>query len=226
MPIISATASWLILVITGSGFPSLPKFANSKSSRASRFLVRIEQLIDPARQHLPRSRSIVGQLGGELDYAGRPEGLPTESVGEAMRRHIERELARARRGAGRSCGGDKGDGRPAVVGRTPRGATLDWAVDVAPNPKGFFCRTCFCGRYNVGKCWELRRYRGELAHQARASRQGRALHTSARAVRGYCCPSDPWRASRSIRTNLAFGSSRNRAKEFCARCRLTVQRPQ
>ena len=45
VPIISASVSWLILAIIGSGFPSLPKFANSKRSGET-FLVRIEQLID------------------------------------------------------------------------------------------------------------------------------------------------------------------------------------
>jgi signal transduction histidine kinase len=59
------------------------------------------------------------------------------SVGEAMRRHIERELARARRGAAPA---DRTarikatvDRVIAVVGRTPKGATLDWAIEVAPD---------------------------------------------------------------------------------------------
>ena len=41
VPIISASVSWLIFAITGSGFPSLPKFANSRSSRASRFSLEL-----------------------------------------------------------------------------------------------------------------------------------------------------------------------------------------
>ena len=44
VPIISASVSWLILAIIGSGLPSLPKFANSRSSRARRF--SLELLID------------------------------------------------------------------------------------------------------------------------------------------------------------------------------------
>ena len=59
------------------------------------------------------------------------------SVGEAMRRHIERELARARRGAAPADPAARikatVDRVIAVVGRTPKGATLDWAVEVAPD---------------------------------------------------------------------------------------------
>jgi signal transduction histidine kinase len=57
------------------------------------------------------------------------------SVGEAMRRHVERELARARRGAASTdpIAPVKATVKRviAVVGRTPKGSTLDWAVDVA-----------------------------------------------------------------------------------------------
>ena len=59
------------------------------------------------------------------------------SVGEAMRRHIERELARARRGAAPADPAARikatVDRVIAVVGRTPKGATLDWAIEVAPD---------------------------------------------------------------------------------------------
>ena len=41
VPIISASVSWLILATSGSGFPSLPKFASSNSSRASRFSLEL-----------------------------------------------------------------------------------------------------------------------------------------------------------------------------------------
>src|ERR1700730_7492686 len=41
VPIISANASWLTLGITASGFPSLPKLANSKRSRARRFSLEL-----------------------------------------------------------------------------------------------------------------------------------------------------------------------------------------
>jgi hypothetical protein len=41
VPIISANASWLTLGMTASGFPSFPKFAKSKSSRARRFSLEL-----------------------------------------------------------------------------------------------------------------------------------------------------------------------------------------
>ena len=46
VPIISARVSWLILAMTGSGLPSLPKFASSSSSRASRFSLELNKLVD------------------------------------------------------------------------------------------------------------------------------------------------------------------------------------
>ena len=41
VPIISASVSWLIFAITGSGVPSVPKFANSRSMRARRFSLEL-----------------------------------------------------------------------------------------------------------------------------------------------------------------------------------------
>ena len=41
MPIMSASVSWLTLAITDSCFPSLPKFANKSSARASRFSLEL-----------------------------------------------------------------------------------------------------------------------------------------------------------------------------------------
>src|SRR6202035_4695691 len=41
VPIISASVSWLIFAISGSGLDSLPKFAISRSSRASRFSLEL-----------------------------------------------------------------------------------------------------------------------------------------------------------------------------------------
>jgi hypothetical protein len=41
VPIISASVSWLTLAITGSGLPSLPKFAINKSSLAKRFSLEL-----------------------------------------------------------------------------------------------------------------------------------------------------------------------------------------
>jgi hypothetical protein len=44
------------------------------------------------------------------------------------------------------------------------------------------------------------------------AREGRSLHAPDRAVRRYCCGSDPWRATPSIRTNLVFRSDN---QDFC-----------
>ena len=41
MPIMSASVSWLTLAMTGSRFPSLPKFANKSKARASRFSLEL-----------------------------------------------------------------------------------------------------------------------------------------------------------------------------------------
>jgi hypothetical protein len=41
LPIISASVSWLIFAITGSGVHSVPKFANSRSMRARRFSLEL-----------------------------------------------------------------------------------------------------------------------------------------------------------------------------------------
>src|SRR5439155_24925558 len=41
VPIISARVSWLTLGITASGFPSFPKLAKSKRSRARRFSLEL-----------------------------------------------------------------------------------------------------------------------------------------------------------------------------------------
>ena len=41
VPIISASVSWLIFAIIGSGLPSLPKFASSRSRRARRFSLEL-----------------------------------------------------------------------------------------------------------------------------------------------------------------------------------------
>jgi hypothetical protein len=46
VPIISARVSCRIFVRTGSGRPSLPKFASSKKQPRQAFLARIEQLVD------------------------------------------------------------------------------------------------------------------------------------------------------------------------------------
>jgi hypothetical protein len=45
MPIISASVSWLILAAMGSGLPSFPKLAISRSTRGQSLLGRIEELI-------------------------------------------------------------------------------------------------------------------------------------------------------------------------------------
>jgi hypothetical protein len=41
VPIISASVSWLIFAMIGSGRPSLPKFARSRRVRASRFSLEL-----------------------------------------------------------------------------------------------------------------------------------------------------------------------------------------
>jgi len=72
------------------------------------------------------------KTSGESEIAG-----DLDSVGEAMRRHVERELARARRGAAPADSAASVraiiERVVAVVGRTPKGATLDWAVDASPD---------------------------------------------------------------------------------------------
>jgi len=42
VPIISASTSWLILVVTGSARPSLPKLASRRRSRAKRFSLELK----------------------------------------------------------------------------------------------------------------------------------------------------------------------------------------
>jgi hypothetical protein len=42
VPMISASISWLIFGITGSGFPSLPKLARRRSTRASLFSLELK----------------------------------------------------------------------------------------------------------------------------------------------------------------------------------------
>ncbi len=58
-------------------------------------------------------------------------------VGEAMRRHVERELARARREAAPADPAARIKATVervvAVVGRTPQGAKLDWTIAIAPD---------------------------------------------------------------------------------------------
>lgn len=65
---------------------------------------------------------------GENEIAG-----DLASAGESMRRHVERELARARRGAApvdpAALVKATVERVVAVVGRTPKGATLDWVID-------------------------------------------------------------------------------------------------
>jgi len=77
VPIISASVSWLIFAMIGSGLASLPKFANSSSSRARRFLAGIEELI---HQVLFNSDS-PGQKMRDKNL-GKP-GLVTEHADDA-----------------------------------------------------------------------------------------------------------------------------------------------
>ncbi len=43
VPIISASVPWLIFAVTGSGLPSLPKFASSRRVRAKRFSLELSK---------------------------------------------------------------------------------------------------------------------------------------------------------------------------------------
>ena len=60
VPIISASVSWLILAMIGSGLPSLPKFASSRSSPRQALLARIEQLVDQILLDPDRARQEMG----------------------------------------------------------------------------------------------------------------------------------------------------------------------
>jgi hypothetical protein len=76
VPIISASVSWLIFVVIGSGVPSLPKFASSSSVRAKRF--SLEQMVYKVRlsatiagQQMSRERLSKGGLGmKDTDHLG------------------------------------------------------------------------------------------------------------------------------------------------------------
>ncbi|WP_417770519.1 sensor histidine kinase, partial [Stappia sp.] len=81
-------------------------------------------------------------LAGDVDrLRARGEGDiadEIETVATAMRRHVERELVRARIASGRAavdaslaaCAADVARAVVAVVARTPAGARLDWRVDI------------------------------------------------------------------------------------------------
>ena len=64
VPIISARVPWLTFAITGSGLPSLPKFADLEQPRQA-LLARIEQLIDQVRFNpdIPSEEMRYEQLG-------------------------------------------------------------------------------------------------------------------------------------------------------------------
>ncbi|WP_306029238.1 HAMP domain-containing sensor histidine kinase [Stappia sp. MMSF_3263] len=72
---------------------------------------------------------------GESEIAGE-----IETVATAMRRHVERELVRARIASGRAAADLSVGARPAdvarsvvaVVARTPAGSRLDWRIDIPP----------------------------------------------------------------------------------------------
>ena len=110
----------------------------------------IDALLDARDKQVSLARARAADLAHGLKtplqvLAGGVERLKTKgdheiaddlaSVGEAMRRHIERELARARRGAASSdpIASVKATVERviAVVGRTPKGSALDWAIEIA-----------------------------------------------------------------------------------------------
>src|SRR6202521_5689030 len=106
VPIISASVSWLILGITGSGFPSFPKWASSRSTRASLFSLELKSwsirfLLNPHipgeqidQEHLGKGWLIVKQAGhGRFlqlhDRAVRHRG----GRGQAQRLGLQTSLA-------------------------------------------------------------------------------------------------------------------------------------
>ena len=79
-------------------------------------------------------QALLGEAG-RLRQAGRPEAAAAiEEIAEAMRRHVDRELARARvarrSGVTRVNLADLADRVHRVISRTADGARLDWLIEV------------------------------------------------------------------------------------------------
>ena len=79
-------------------------------------------------------QALLGEAG-RLRQAGRPESAAAiEEIAEAMRRHVDRELARARvarrSGVTRVNLADLADRVHRVISRTADGARLDWLIEV------------------------------------------------------------------------------------------------
>jgi hypothetical protein len=78
VPIISASVSWLIFVVIGSGVPSLPKFASSSQRASQALFTRVEQMVYKVRlsatiagQQMSRERLSKGGLGmKDTDHLG------------------------------------------------------------------------------------------------------------------------------------------------------------
>lgn len=110
----------------------------------------VDGLLDEREEQIARAKTRAGDLAHGLKtplqaLAGDIERLRAkgdsdiatdiEQVATAMRRHVDRELARARLAGKRPDGlarvGDVARGVIAVVSRTPDGSRLEWAIDIA-----------------------------------------------------------------------------------------------
>lgn len=112
----------------------------------------VDALLEAREEQIARARARAGDLAHGLKtplqvLVGDVERLRTkgeielaaeiEQVAVAMRRHVDRELTRARVAAGkrdaRALVADVVQRVVAVVVRTPAGARLDWSVDIPPD---------------------------------------------------------------------------------------------
>jgi integrase len=86
VPIISASVSWLIFAIIGSSLSSLPKFANSRSSRASRFSLELN-----SRDRLPVTKNchVFAPAGAIIHYAAKNELCPDVRIGKLKEKKPE-----------------------------------------------------------------------------------------------------------------------------------------
>lgn len=116
----------------------------------------LDTLLDEREEQIARAKTRAGDLAhglktplqaltgdiqrlrakGDDEIAG-----DIEQVATAMRRHVDRELARARLAGNRAGGlarvGDVARGVVAVVSRTPDGSRLEWAIDIADDTLAF-----------------------------------------------------------------------------------------
>lgn len=134
----------------------MPRLGQAFPDEIQPLAAEVDALLEAREQQAEKARSRAGDLAhglktplqvltGSVDRL-RAKGEEDvahdiELVAGTMRRHVERELARARMAAGMS--GGRADVAQvvervmAVVGRTPAGSRLDWAVDI---PAGTIAR--------------------------------------------------------------------------------------